>query len=248
MPQLGKIRFDYGSPLQRGVQTVVAPPEYLAMTSNPAPHTQSGYLSKRALDVVGASLLTLIFSPVIVVVAGLIWKQTGRPVIYRQERVGRNGRPFQVLKFRTMVNNADEVLACLLASDAEASQEWLATRKLKNDPRITHVGGFLRKTSLDELPQLFNVFKGDMSLVGPRPIDAEELSYYGQFACGQFAAAYLSAKPGITGEWQVSGRSDISYQERVQLDTDYISNPGVARDISVLMRTVAVVLFGRGAY
>lgn len=209
----------------------------------PFSHTGAGYPAKRLLDVLGASALTVTFSPVIVGVACLILKEAGAPVIYQHERVGLNGKPFKVLKFRTMVRDADVVLKKLLAESESARQEWAATHKLKNDPRVTAIGRFLRKTSLDELPQLLNVLKGEMSLVGPRPIVADELAHY-----GEHSGSYLSARPGLTGPWQVSGRNDVSYAERVKLDVEYIAQPSVAKDVEVLLRTIAVVLFRRGAY
>jgi len=176
-------------------------------------------------------------------IACLIYRQSGAPIFYQQARVGRDGKSFKVYKFRSMVQNADAVLKELLANDPALREEWAATQKLRNDPRITTIGHFLRKTSLDELPQLLNVLKGEMSLVGPRPIVTEELAHY-----GKHAASYLAARPGLTGPWQVSGRNDVSYAERVRLDVEYVSQPSMIRDFDVLLRTVGVVLFRRGAY
>lgn len=207
----------------------------------PRPHVT--YPSKRALDIAGACVLLLIFLPAILCIAWLIKKQAGAPIIYKQERVGLNGVPFWVLKFRTMITNADEVLTQLLANNEDIRKEWLVARKLKNDPRITQVGLFLRKTSLDELPQLINVLRGEMSLVGPRPVIAEELEYY-----EADKPAYLSVRPGLTGAWQISGRNDISYAERVRMDVNYVNNPSFLEDLTILVRTISVVLFKRGAY
>ncbi|HDU4731129.1 TPA: sugar transferase [Klebsiella pneumoniae] len=159
------------------------------------------------------------------------------------ERIGKGGKSFKCLKFRSMVINSKEVLDELLASDAEAKREWDATFKLKNDPRVTKIGGFLRRTSLDELPQLFNVLKGEMSLVGPRPIITAELERY-----NEEVDYYLLSKPGMTGLWQVSGRSDVDYETRVYLDAWYVKNWSMWNDIAILFKTVGVVLKKDGAY
>ncbi|TYZ17441.1 sugar transferase, partial [Klebsiella pneumoniae] len=154
-----------------------------------------------------------------------------------------NGRKFKCLKFRSMVINSKEVLENLLINDNEAREEWEKTFKLKNDPRITKIGHFLRRTSLDELPQLFNVLKGEMSLVGPRPIITEELQRY-----NEEVDYYLLSKPGMTGLWQVSGRSDVDYDTRVYLDSWYVKNWSMWNDIAILFKTIAVVLNRDGAY
>ncbi|HIF6265029.1 TPA: sugar transferase, partial [Raoultella ornithinolytica] len=154
-----------------------------------------------------------------------------------------NGKSFKCLKFRSMIINSKEVLENVLASDPEAKAEWDATFKLKNDPRITPIGNFLRRTSLDELPQLFNVLKGEMSLVGPRPIITAELGRY-----NDEVDYYLLSKPGMTGLWQVSGRSDVDYDTRVYLDAWYVKNWSMWNDITILFKTVSVVLRRDGAY
>ena len=199
--------------------------------------------AKRALDILGAGTLLLLTLPVFLVIAALVRLDGGRP-FYAHPRVGRGGRVFGCLKFRSMVADADRRLAALLESDASARAEWETTRKLKNDPRVTWVGRFLRATSLDELPQLVNVLKGDMSLVGPRPVQQAELTAY----YGGGAAHYLSVRPGITGPWQISGRNDTSYAQRVALDVAYATHPSLLRDIKILLRTPAAVLARRGAY
>ncbi|HBB4921796.1 TPA: sugar transferase, partial [Escherichia coli] len=163
--------------------------------------------------------------------------------IYSHERIGKGGKIFKCLKFRSMVTNSKEVLEDLLSKDIQAKQEWEATFKLKNDPRITKIGHFLRRTSLDELPQLFNVLKGEMSLVGPRPIITAELEKY-----NDEVAYYLLSKPGMTGLWQVSGRSDVDYETRVYLDTWYVKNWSMWNDIAILFKTIGVVLKKDGAY
>ncbi len=200
-------------------------------------------LVKRAMDILGASLLLLLTLPAFLVIAALV-KMDGGNAFYAHPRVGRGGHLFGCLKFRSMVMDADRRLAELLASNPRARAEWEASRKLKNDPRVTLVGRFLRATSLDELPQLINVLKGEMSLVGPRPVQAAELTTH----YGASAAHYLSVRPGITGPWQVSGRSDVSYAQRVAMDVAYATHPSLTQDIRILLRTPVAVLARRGAY
>lgn len=197
---------------------------------------------KRAFDVLGAGALLLVLAPVFLVLAFLV-RRDGGQAFYAHTRIGQGGRGFGCLKFRSMVTDSQARLEALLAGDIEARAEWDATRKLKNDPRVTAVGRFLRKTSLDELPQLINVLRGEMSLVGPRPVVASELSTY----YGAAAAHYMAVRPGITGLWQVSGRSDTSYAQRVALDVAYASRPSLWQDIKILLRTPMVVLARRGA-
>jgi Undecaprenyl-phosphate galactose phosphotransferase WbaP len=199
-------------------------------------------VAKRVLDVVGAIVLGMVFLPLIAVIIFLMRKE-GSSVIYRHRRVGRDGQMFSCLKFRTMVPNADQVLRDLLERDPELQAEWVRDHKLRNDPRVTRLGRFLRRTSLDELPQLLNVLRGEMSLVGPRPVVREELLRY-----GRNVGAYLSAKPGITGLWQVTGRNDTDYRRRVVLDTYYVRNQNLFLDLYILAKTTGVVLGGNGAY
>jgi len=206
-----------------------------------APTAQA--FAKRALDVLGAAVLLLFCLPVFVVIAALV-KLDGGAAFYAHERVGRGGRLFGCLKFRSMVADADRRLAALLDRDPQARAEWEATRKLKADPRVTAIGRFLRATSLDELPQIFNVLKGEMSLVGPRPVQAAELAVY----YGPASAHYMAVRPGITGPWQVSGRNDTSYAQRVALDVAYARHPSVLNDLRILLRTPMAVLARRGAY
>ncbi|ACI50526.1 exopolysaccharide biosynthesis polyprenyl glycosylphosphotransferase [Gluconacetobacter diazotrophicus PA1 5] len=197
--------------------------------------------TKIAFDVAVASALLFLALPVFLILYGLV-RMDGGPATFGHLRVGRNGQPFRCLKFRTMVPNAEEVLADLLARDAHAAAEWAATRKLTNDPRITAIGRLLRQTSLDELPQLLNVLRLDMSLVGPRPIVTAEADHY-----GDDMEYYHAIRPGITGLWQVSGRSDTSYPRRVQLDNWYVRNWSLWNDVVILARTVPAVLFRNGA-
>jgi len=198
---------------------------------------------KRFFDILVALFLLFLFTPLFIVLWALV-RKTGPNVIYSHNRVGKNGNLFPCYKFRSMVNNANEILEELLERDPKARAEWESTFKLKNDPRITGIGRFLRKTSLDELPQLWNVVKGDMSLVGPRPVVQEELDKY----YGDKKKEYLKVRPGMTGLWQISGRSDTSYEERVELDTYYANNHNLWMDIKILFGTFIVVIFGKGAY
>ncbi len=198
--------------------------------------------TKRVLDILGAIVLATVFSPLIVAIAVMMHRKGGS-IIYKHRRVGRNGRTFECLKFRTMVPNADQVLRELLERDPAIKAEWVRDHKLRCDPRVTRLGRFLRRTSLDELPQLWNVMRGEMSLVGPRPVVREELLRY-----GRNARAYLSAKPGITGLWQVKGRNDTDYRRRVVLDTYYVRNQNLLLDLYILFKTTRVVLGGSGAY
>jgi lipopolysaccharide/colanic/teichoic acid biosynthesis glycosyltransferase len=200
-------------------------------------------VAKRALDILGAGALLLAAAPVFLVLALLV-KMDGGKAFYAHGRVGRHGQRFGCLKFRSMVMDADKRLAALLETDPVARMEWEATRKLRNDPRVTRVGRFLRSTSLDELPQLINVLKGEMSLVGPRPVLASELADH----YGAAAQHYLSVRPGITGPWQISGRSDTSYAQRVALDVAYATRPSFWGDVKILLRTPMAVLARRGAY
>jgi exopolysaccharide production protein ExoY len=201
-----------------------------------------GAVAKRTLDVVGAIILGMVFSPLMVAIT-LLMEKEGGAVIFRHRRVGRDGRMFECLKFRTMIPNADQVLRELLERDPELRAEWVRDHKLRNDPRITRLGRFLRRTSLDELPQLWNVLRGEMSLVGPRPVVREELLRY-----GRNVRTYLAAKPGITGLWQVTGRNDTDYRRRVVLDTYYVRNQNLLLDLYILLKTTRVVLGGSGAY
>lgn len=198
---------------------------------------------KTMFDFVLTLVGTVAISPILLFIAIWIYKDSPGPVIFKHMRIGKNGKAFPCYKFRSMCVDAKAKLEELLKNDPEAKVEWERDFKLKNDPRITKSGAFLRKTSLDELPQIFNVLKGEMSLVGPRPVIQEELERY-----GEYVNDYLMVKPGITGMWQVSGRSDIDYQERVLLDSWYVRNWSVWIDIVMLFKTFKVVLLRKGAY
>ncbi|HEX4142749.1 MAG TPA: undecaprenyl-phosphate galactose phosphotransferase WbaP [Pirellulales bacterium] len=198
---------------------------------------------KRAMDLMLILLASPVVVPVMAFLAVMIKVSSPGPICYSQQRIGLRGRRFKALKFRSMVTDADGKLKLYLASNAEARAEWEADHKLRNDPRITFFGRFLRKTSLDELPQLWNVLRGEMSLVGPRPIVEAEISKY----TDRFDL-YAKVTPGITGLWQVSGRNDTTYDERVELDAFYTRNWSPWLDLFILARTVKVVLFREGAY
>jgi len=200
-------------------------------------------LLKRLLDLSLIALSACVMLPLWIAIALAIMLDSPGSPIYFQKRVGRNNTRFWVCKFRTMVRNADALLQESLRENKDLRRAWEQDHKLKHDPRITRVGALLRKTSLDELPQLWNVLKGEMSLVGPRPIVEKEIEKY-----GTVFEDYLRVRPGLTGLWQISGRNDTSYEERVRLDQYYVSNWSVWFDIWILAKTLPVVLFGRGAY
>lgn len=199
---------------------------------------------KRIFDI-GFSLLILIFSmPLLIVVALCIRMTSKGKILYKQERVGRGGKTFRCIKFRTMYPDAEHRLKDILAKDPLKRKEWEATFKLKQDPRITPVGKFLRKTSLDELPQFWNVLKGDLSVVGPRPVVHEEIvKHY-----GHKAAKILSIRPGITGVWQVSGRNDVCYKTRIELDEKYVEGHSLLLDLKLVLKTIPSMISSRGAY
>ncbi len=199
--------------------------------------------AKRITDVLAASFLLLLALPLGALIAILILLESGGPVLFAHTRIGRGGRRFRLWKFRSMAPDSDEVLHDHFERHPDRAVEWLHFHKLRDDPRVTRVGRFLRKRSLDELPQLWNVLRGDMSIVGPRPIvDAEVDKYSRAFPL------YVRVTPGLTGLWQVSGRTDTSYRRRVELDSVYIRNWTPWLDLQILARTVRVVLTGHGAY
>jgi lipopolysaccharide/colanic/teichoic acid biosynthesis glycosyltransferase len=202
------------------------------------------YFGKRSLDIALVVAAVLAVWPILAFISALIYLRDGGSVIYRHTRIGRSGEPFACLKFRTMVKDSDRILGQLLTSDPIARQEWESARKLRDDPRIIPgIGHLLRKTSLDELPQLLNILRGDMSFVGPRPVTASELERY-----GSAVNAYLSIRPGLTGPWQVSGRSNTSYEDRVRFDTAYAADNSMLKDLAIMVMTVPVVIAKRGAY
>jgi len=203
-----------------------------------------GFALKRVFDLLSVVVILALFGWLMMIIAVMVRMSGGKKVIYGHTRVGRNGSAFQCLKFRSMISNSDEVLRNLLENDSDARAQWERDFKLKNDPRITKIGRFIRKTSLDELPQLWNVVKGEMSIVGPRPVVQAEFDLY----YGDAKEHYLSVPPGLTGLWQVSGRNDLDYAQRVELDKAYVENSNVFYDFMIVMRTVKVMVVRRGAY
>lgn len=199
--------------------------------------TPVGGVIKRAFDVTIASTTLILMAPTMILIALLIVITTGGPVFFVQQRVGFNRKLFGCLKFRTMVVDAGDRLSAYLAENPEAAQAWRETQKLKNDPRVTWIGHILRKSSLDELPQLFNVLRGDMSCIGPRPVLQDELKRY-----GDHDTDYAKAKPGLTGMWQVNGRSNTSYAHRVKCDRYYVRRWSVALDFNILFKTIPAVM------
>lgn len=218
--------------------SVTAPYERVRVTADkPAAGGPAvGGASKRALDVSVAVLALIMLAPLMLLVALAIALTMGRPIFFAQRRVGHRGVAFRCYKFRTMSRDAERLLGDHLRSNPEAADEWRETRKLRRDPRVTVLGQTLRLTSIDELPQLFNVLGGDMSCVGPRPVVPDELALY-----GRCVDDYLAARPGLTGPWQVSGRSSLAYADRVALDADYVRNWTLSRDLIILLRTIPAV-------
>ncbi|MGB5637431.1 MAG: sugar transferase [Waterburya sp.] len=205
----------------------------------------NGNLVKRIFDIVFALFVLSIFSPVYLILMILVALNSQGPIFYVQQRIGKNHRPFKCIKFRTMIDNADQALETIMKDSDQIRQEFQESFKLKQDPRITEFGRFLRLTSLDEFPQFWNVLKGEMSVVGPRPLVPEELPKY-----GPKINTVLKIKPGITGLWQVSGRNDIPYPKRVQIDVYYATSHNWLLDLWIVFKTVGVILFPRnnGAY
>ncbi len=200
---------------------------------------------KRTFDIVFSLFVIIITLPITIPIAIAIKLTDGGSIFYKHTRIGYKGKKFEVIKFRSMYMDADKRLKDILENDSKAREEWEKTFKLKNDPRVTPIGKFLRKTSLDELPQFLNVLKGDMSVVGPRPVVEEELKKYYK----ENAEIYMSVKPGITGYWQVEGRSDIEdYQERVKMDVWYVKNMNFWLDLKIILKTIWVMIKGKGAY
>jgi len=200
---------------------------------------------KRFIDLVVASLILVVAAPLFLLIALAIWFSSPGELFYVQRRLGRGHKPFGCIKFRTMVQGADRQLGSTLKASAQLREDFHHPFKLKNDPRITAVGLALRRTSLDELPQLINILRGDMSLVGPRPIVQAEVNRY-----GEAIDRVLSIRPGLTGLWQVSGRNNLTYEQRVALDLHYVSRRSLVLDLAILLRTVGVVLLPKdnGAY
>lgn len=237
-----------------GANTLLAMPEasdaeraLVTTRAKPLRHdasaVQSAQPSRRILDIGFALILLVMLAPLLMIVALLVAVTSPGPIIFAHRRLGMNGTTFSCLKFRTMRSDAESVLAAILASDPLLREEWDNGHKLANDPRITPIGRFLRATSLDELPQLINVLRGDMTLVGPRPIVREELTFY-----GRYALHYFSVRPGLTGLWQISGRSMTTYRRRVAADVYYVRSRSFMLDTKILLGTVPAVLSAEGSY
>jgi Undecaprenyl-phosphate galactose phosphotransferase WbaP len=214
----------------------------VAAHARPVVVRATAYMVKRTLDILGVVVLGVLALPLIAIIALGVKLDSRGPVIFGHRRIGQRGREFRAWKFRSMVTNADDVLRDHLQNNPQAMAEWNSKRKLRDDPRVTAIGRFLRKTSLDELPQLWNVLIGEMSLVGPRPIVHAERHHY-----REQIALYEGVLPGLSGLWQVSGRSNTSYEERVRLDSYYVRNWSIWLDLCILVRTIPALLFGRGA-
>lgn len=198
---------------------------------------------KRGFDILAAICAILLLIPLYLMISASIKLGDGGPVLFRHRRIGQSGKPFYCLKFRTMAVDAESLLVRHLALNPEAAREWAADHKLRQDPRVTPLGHGLRKTSLDELPQLLNILKGEMSFVGPRPIVSAEVPKY-----GEAIHKYCCARPGLTGPWQVSGRNDVDYARRVMFDTEYVEHWNFWRDVAIIGKTFRVVVTRKGCY
>jgi exopolysaccharide production protein ExoY len=218
-----------------------AAPQFRVISNDAEPvdgvATPLGGFAKRSFDVSIASIALILMAPIMAIISALIFLTMGGAIFFKQSRVGFDGRMFGCLKFRSMVKNADEVLKHHLENSPDAKVEWELTQKLRDDPRITWLGSILRKSSLDELPQLFNIVRGDMSCIGPRPVLSKELERY-----GVYGTEYKRARPGLTGLWQVSGRSNTTYAERVKLDRLYVRRWSIFLDFVILLRTIPALL------
>ncbi|MGP1665440.1 MAG: sugar transferase [Rhodanobacter sp.] len=213
---------------------------FATATDDRPTHTDSvslGGRNKRALDIVVSLTALVLLSPLLLMVAVLIRVTMGGPVLFSHRRLGLRGQPFDCLKFRSMVSNADAALRLYLVDNPAADEEWKTCQKLRHDPRITTLGRILRRSSIDELPQLFNVLMGQMSCVGPRPIVVDEIGRY-----GPYWTEYVKTRPGMTGSWQVSGRNRLTYEKRVALDRHYVRRWSLLRDVWILVRTIPAVM------
>lgn len=234
-------RFENATPLFGLVREEPLVEKEWVAPSMALPRTSYPDSLQRTLDITTALAALFVLWPMMLITAMLVRLSGPGPIIYCHRRLGRNGEVFDCLKFRTMRPDADRILVALLDSSPHLMTEWQQERKLRKDPRITAIGGFLRRYSIDELPQIFNVLRGDMSIVGPRPLATDESHYY-----AESYAVYCSLKPGITGLWQVSGRNEVCYDYRVQLDCEYARKRSLRSDIWIILRTVPVVFRGTG--
>jgi len=239
---LAKAQASGGSPFFSAA-TSLSERELIMMASDlAAPAPASGRSVSRILDVTVAACILVLLLPLLALAALAVAISSPGPVIFKHKRIGLNGREFGCYKFRSMHIDAEARLAALLNNSAELQREWNRNQKLKHDPRITAVGNLLRLTSIDELPQLINVLRGDMSLVGPRPIIRAEVPRY-----GRYITTYISVRPGITGIWQVSGRNNLSYRRRVAADVLYARSKSLWLDLKILLLTIPAVITGRGS-
>lgn len=224
---------------------ISATPESLFAPAIPAPRRVAAQdaLLIRTIDIIVALTAVVLLLPLLVLIVIAMKLTSPGPVLFAHRRVGQGGRVFPCYKFRSMVTNSAQVLERHLAECPEARAEWERDQKLRNDPRVTAIGRLLRRSSLDEVPQIFNVLRGEMSMVGPRPIVEAEVVRY-----RQYIADYKRVKPGITGLWQISGRNNTTYRRRVALDTAYARNRNVRLDLAIMMRTVPAVVLGSGCY
>lgn len=228
------------SPADGAIYSEASPSRVLRPSNNNEVASGTSYdASKRITDVVGSAALLLMGAPLLVLLAVGVKLSSPGPILFSQRRLGKGGRIFHCLKFRTMIVDAESKLM----RNQDMTAEFAANFKIKNDPRVTKLGALLRRTSLDELPQLWNVLRGEMSLIGPRPIVERELSKY-----GSHGEKLLTVKPGLGGLWQVSGRSDTTYHERIAMDMTYIESRSLAMDLRLIVQTAMVVILGRGAY
>ena len=235
-----QLRHEGAEPLPRSLPAArrkASQREVPAEDPHAVPNGQAGEIGKRVFDIALALSALALLAPLIGLLVVALRLTMRGPILFAHMRVGLGGREFRCFKFRTMVHDAERVLEEHLRSDPQACEEWRRTQKLKRDPRVTLVGRALRKSSLDELPQLINVLRGEMSCVGPRPIIRAELDRY-----GDAAPLYLTVRPGMTGLWQVSGRSSLSYEDRVRLDQDYIRQRSLWLDLKIVLRTVPALL------
>ncbi len=216
--------------------------DYQATTNDSIEETLGGR-QKRSVDIIIAIISITALTPIMLLLTILILILDGGPAVISHERIGRGGSKFGCLKFRTMSKNGEDVLRAYLEENPDAQKEWAQSQKLTNDPRVTKIGRVLRKTSLDELPQIFNILIGDMSFVGPRPIVYEEIKKYGPAFLD-----YRKTRPGLTGAWQISGRNDIAYADRVELDKSYVSNWSLGLDMRIILKTLPAVIKAKGVY
>jgi len=213
--------------------------EYSSLSINVKEEKNVYKILKRTVDIIGSLLGLILLSPIFLILSIVVKADSPGPIFFAHKRLGYNGDLIRIYKFRTMVINAEELLNNL---SPEQKEEFAKNFKLENDPRITKVGNFLRKSSLDELPQLLNILKGELSIVGPRPIVEKELKNY-----GIYGEKLLSVKPGLTGNWQANGRSDTTYEERVEMDMQYIDNRSIFMDIKIIFKTFSAVIKKQGA-